>query len=164
MKITVKQLKQLIREQVEELSGGGDGAAEEMMDMIRQSIEAKREKLLDLFASNPELADEVIALGKKASLNENDRERENLVHTMAAIGGAAAGAVVNEISALIHDPSLIPWTELRELQLQDRLFMDGSEIKAAIIGAAVATLASIAVHAVKRAGQPAKRSRSSRKY
>jgi hypothetical protein len=157
MKITVKQLKQLIREQVEEMTGGDEGAAEEMMDMIKQSIQSKREKLLDLFASEPDLANEVIALAKKSSLNES--EEENLVHQMAAVGGGIAGMLVNEISAMIQDPSLIPWTRLRALQLNDRLMMDGSEIKAAIIGAAVAALASVAVHAVKRARKPVKPTR-----
>lgn len=157
MRITESQLRRIIRQEVralKEVSGTTDGASE-IETIVGDAVAARSEDILDVFMQNPDLADQVLALARQGGLREASfsTEQDLIQLGAASIGGVAVATTVNEIMAMINDPNLIPWTKLRALQLDDRLMMDGSALKAAALGAALGALASIAVSAKRRFDQ-----------
>ena len=158
MRITESQLRRIIRQEVRALreASGVSGGASEIAAVVGDAIDTRYEDILDAFMQNPDLADQVLALARQGGLREAmaySTEQDLTQLGMASIAGATAGSVVNELMAIIGDPNLIPWTQLRALQLNDRLVMDGSAFKSMAIGAAIGALASIAVSAKRRFDQ-----------
>jgi len=159
MKITATQLRRIIKEEVESVVGESE-VQSELDAASAQWVEDNYDALLDIFSQDPQLADKVIAAG--SGMNESyvsDLGRgvgdyykglkKGRTFPVAAGVGAVTGGLTAEIMAMIKDPSLIPFTRLRELMLDDRVTMDGSMFKAMAAGILAGHLADVAMHAKK---------------
>jgi len=140
-------------------------------------VEQNRDELVAMLADNPELADKIVAAGKgkvaESYVGDLGRgvvdsyKKAAAGHFGGAVGalglGGAGGYLTAEIMAMMKDPSLIPFTMLRELQLDDKIAMDGSALQAMAVGALVGHLVGVAMDAKKYAAQQKVKSRPRRK-
>lgn len=184
MRLTVSQLRRIIKEEVSRAMGAAPTGvpedyevAEELDVAAADWVEQNRDELVAMLADNPELADKIVAAGKgkvaESYVGDLGRgvvdsyKKAAAGHFGGAVGalglGGAGGYLTAEIMAMMKDPSLIPFTMLRELQLDDKITMDGSALKAMAVGALVGHLVGVAMDAKKYAAQQKVKSRPRRK-
>lgn len=170
MRIKVGQLRQIIREVAEETADGTAAAAEDLEATAGDWVADNYDEILAKLQSDPKLTDAILAAaGVKESYvgdlakgvgdyYKGGAVRGNINPTLIPGGGAALGYLGAEIMALVKDPSLMPWTTLRSLQLDDKITMDGSAGKAMIVGALLGHLVDVARHAKEFADTSARNS------
>lgn len=166
MKITISQLRKIIAEEVRRVAEGDAVASvtAELQDTAGDWVEDNYDAILTKLQSNPKLVDAILMA---AGVNESyagDLARGvgdyykggvTAMKNVAALGGATTGYLGAAVMAMVNDPSLIPWTELRELQLDDKITMDGSALKGIVVGALLGHLVDVARHAKKFADRKA---------
>ena len=164
MKITVSQLRRIIAEEVRRVVAEGDVSAE-LEASAGDWVEDNYDDILAKLKADPKLTAAILAA---AGINEsyvgglargvkdyytggaNKAYRAAKTIGMPSVG-AAGGYAAASIMAMVKDPSLVPWTRLKDLQLDDKIMMDGSAGKAMIVGALLAHLVDVAMHAKEHA-------------
>ena len=176
MKIRVSQLRRIIAEEVRRVVAEGDVSAE-LEASAGDWVEDNYDDILARLQDDPKLTNAILAA---AGINESyvgglargvadyytggANKAYRAANTMGLpAGGVAAGYLAAEIMAIVEDPSLIPWTKLRDLQLADKITMDGSAAKAMIVGALIGHLADVAMYAKKHADTEASNARHARR-
>lgn len=172
MKLTATMLRKIIAEEVRRVVAEGDDVASataELQDTAGDWVEDNYDAILAKLQANPKLADAILA---SAGVNESyagDLARGvgdyykggvTAMKNVAAVGGATTGYLGAAVMAMVNDPKLIPWTELRELQLDDKIIMDGSALKGIVVGALLGHLVDVARHAKEFADHSARKSAS----
>ena len=154
MKITARMLRKIIAEEVSRVVAEGDASAE-LEASAGDWVADNYDEILAKLQSNPKLADAILA---SAGVNESyvgdlatgvgnyykGKSRGGAAGIAGATLGSAGGYLAAGIMAMVNDPKLIPWTELRELQLDDKIIMDGSAIKGIVVGALLGHLVDVA--------------------
>ena len=172
MKLTATMLRKIIAEEVNRVVVE-NAAVAELEASAGDWVEDNYDAILAKLQSNPKLTDAILAA---AGVNESyggDLARGvgdyykgagDILKHGGSIMGTAGGYLGAAVMAMVNDPSLIPWTELRELQLDDKIMMDGTALKGAVVGALLGHLVDVARHAKKFAdrkaafaGRPARR-------
>lgn len=173
MKLTATMLRKIIAEEVNRVVVE-NAAAAELEASAGDWVEDNYDAILAKLQSNPKLVDAILSA---AGVNESyggDLARGvgdyykgagDILKHGGSIMGTAGGYLGAAVMAMVNDPSLIPWTELRELQLDDKIVMDGTALKGAVVGALLGHLVDVARHAKKfadrkaaaAAGRPARR-------
>jgi hypothetical protein len=173
MKIAVSQLRRIIAEEVRRVVAEGDVSAE-LYASAGDWVEDNYDDILAKLQADPKLTAAILAA---AGINESyvgglargvadyytGGALANKTTALLPQAGLAGGYLAAEIMAIVKDPSLIPWTELRDLQLADKITMDGSAAKAMIVGALIAHLADVAMYAKKHADAEARTPRRARR-
>jgi len=185
MRIKVGQLRQIIREVAEEL---GEAAEPEALKPVAAKVLAANKSDLEASAgdwvadnydailaklqADPKLAAAILAAGGvnesyvgdlAAGVGDYYKGGGDILKHGGSIMGTAGGYLGAAVMAMVNDPSLIPWTELRELQLDDKIVMDGTALKGAVVGALLGHLVDVARHAKKFADRSAAATRPRRR-
>jgi len=168
MKIRISQLRRIIAEEVRRVVADGDDSAE-LEASAGDWVEDNYDDILARLKSDPKLTAAILAA---AGINESyvgglargvaDYYKGGISATknVAAVTGGAGGVLAAGIMAMVNDPSLIPWTELRSLQLDDKIIMDGSAFKGMVVGALLGHLVDVAKHAKEFADHSAAKAAS----